>query len=56
MDKINDVAAGMFAGTISSTLVVGIGIPIFVALVTMVLGHFLRRYLHRYWPIHNRNV
>ena len=51
MDKINDLAGGMFAGTISSVIVAGIAIPVFVALITMVMSHFVRRYLNKKYPI-----
>ena len=51
MDKINDLGSGMFAGAISSIMVAGIIIPVFVAFLTIVMSHFVRRYLNKKWPV-----
>ena len=51
MDKVNDLAGGLFAGAISSAFVAGIVLPVIAALIVIVLGHFVRRYLHKKFPI-----
>ena len=51
MNKVNDVTGGLFAGMISSNIVTGYIFPVTAALTVIIVGHFVRRWLQKRWPV-----
>ncbi len=56
LKNINEITGGLFAGMISSTFVSGYLFPVAAAFTVLIIGHFIRRWLHKKYPIKGANT